>query len=206
MSTGDVRAKTSTWIVRDFWFHGFTYNATPGSRTQITGTIYNGSVFCLDPEAADDNAAVNPYPTGMVLQGQHGVGTLGENGDTRYVYNVTQPATGILDMFAGILVGAPPEGLASADYATGRWVSLATRADMIPVRMNGTTANVYTGATASLLIPTDGSWGASIVAMNAPPSIVQVAQGFGRCLRSLTPAAGDRTLCTVGGRPWSFLN
>lgn len=204
MSQGDVRAKTFTYIERQFWFHGFTFNATPGSRTALSGTVYNGSLFCLDPEAADDNAAVSPFPTGMSLAGQHGAGTLGENGDTRYVYNVTQPATGILDLFAGILVSAPPEGLTATQYGTGMWVTLAVRADMIPVRMNGTTALVYTGATASLLIPTDASWGASVVAMNAA-TVTQTHQAFGRPLRSLTPAAGDRVLATVSGRPASWL-
>jgi len=88
---------------RKVWFHGFTYNVTPGSRTQLsnpaTDTLRNGMPLWYDPEAYTDRDSL---PSGMQIRGA-GTGGL--------TFNVTKAATGILGLFAGIVTGLPPEGL-----------------------------------------------------------------------------------------------
>lgn len=144
--------RPADFVKRPFWFHGFTYNATPGSRTAITGTIYNGYVFCLDPEAFADSgwSSSSPMsfpnlPSGMILKG---------TGDGFYCANVTKPTTGILPLVAGFATGLPPEGITAADYAAGMWIDLVVQAEAAQVY---THANMTYGST--LLVAANGDWG-----------------------------------------------
>jgi hypothetical protein len=149
-------ARPADFVKRPFWFHGFDYNATAASRVAITGTIYNGYVFCLDPEAFADSGWVSNAPTlfpslpsGMVLKGV---------GDGYYCANVTKPKTGILPLVAGFATGLPPEGITANDYASGIWIDLVVQAEAAQVY---THANMTYGTT--LLGAATAEW--SLVAL-----------------------------------------
>lgn len=144
-------SETISRKTRHRWFHGFTYNATPGSRTQITDTIKNGYVFCHDAEAGFDSASL---PTGMVIQGG--------SGDARLVKNVTKPATGVLTQFAGVVVGLPPEGLPASAYANGCWLELCYDAEAVKTYMLG---DMSSAGVETLLGPVDAQWYMGIVAL-----------------------------------------
>ena len=149
-------ARPADFVKRPFWFHGFTYNATAASRTAVTGTILNGYVFCLDPEAFADSGWVATAPTsfpslpsGMVLKGV---------GDSFYCTNVCKPTTGVLPLVAGFATGLPPEGITAADYASGIWIDLVVQAEAAQIY---THANMSYGTTK--LAAANGEW--SLVAL-----------------------------------------
>lgn len=126
---------TPATVVRTFWFPGWTYNTTPGSRTRLTQTFVNGSVFCIDPEAAVDFATL---PAGMTIQPEGDATAIG-----RRITNVTRPATGILSLVAGVLVNAPSDGLrgdrSSIDggYLGGCWIDLVVDAEAVEALVQG---------------------------------------------------------------------
>ncbi|MDX2147579.1 MAG: hypothetical protein SFZ23_08665 [Planctomycetota bacterium] len=151
-----------SWHVRPFWYTGFTYNATPGSRAAITTTITNGMALCLDPEAFDDRASL---PSGMTLRGLGltSTGALGSSQNARSV-NVTRPATAILGLFAGIVVGQPPGGRAGPQT-----LQLATAGENIEALVQGNVA-----AYASTLVPVDGQFYLAPLTVSAGADILNV--------------------------------
>lgn len=155
---------------RPFWFHGFTYNATPGSRTQITDTIKNGYVFCLDPEAsADAGTSDANLPSGMALRPPYA-----QVSNARYARNVTKPATGILPLVAGIVTNLPPEGLAAADYAGGGvWIDLIVESEAV---LAYTHANMTYGVT--LLGAANGDWGLVALAVGTNGANIPLVCGI----------------------------
>jgi hypothetical protein len=122
-------------VVRKFWFPGWTYNTTPGSRARLTQTFVNGSVFCIDPEAAVDFATL---PSGMVIQPEGDSAAIG-----RRITNVTRPQTGILSLIAGVLVNAPGDGLRGdrseieGGYLGGCWIDLVVDAEAVEALVQG---------------------------------------------------------------------
>lgn len=135
--------------IRKFWYHRYTYNATPGSRTYVSDTIKNGYAFCLDPEAYTDEAslpAASGTTPGMVIQGQ---------GNARYVRNVVKPTTGVLGLFAGVVVDAPAEGFTSTDTTGGFWVTLCYSAEVVKAWVLG---NMSTDGYETPLSPVNGQW------------------------------------------------
>jgi len=146
-------------LTRRVWFPGYSYNATLGSRTQLTDTIKNGYPVCVDLEAtADgfaaptDNANAGSYsgtPTGTYpTDATYGRQMKMEGyGDDRFVINVCKPHTSNLHMFAGCIVGLPPAGLLgtagpeAGGYVGGVWLDVQvigiarayTKADMDPL-------------------------------------------------------------------------
>jgi len=185
---GSANAGNRTWVLKDFWFTGFTYNATASSRAAITGSIVNGSVFCIDPLATADLASL---PTGMTLKG---------SGDARYALNVTKPSTDILSLVAGVLVNAPYGGYnAGSDPATsyvgGRWVTLAVAGDSVPVLF---TSGVTLAYGTSFLGATDAQWYASLLALGTNGA--NIPSMFARPLISINPTAATTYPCSVATR------
>lgn len=124
------------------WFHGYTYNATLGSRTQLTDTIKNGYLLAIDPEAFADGFAAptsnadypvrgtptNTYPTDATYKAQM---ILAGYGNDRPYIQVTKPTSGMSGrMLAGWITNLPPEGLVgtkmpgSGGYIGGIWIDL----------------------------------------------------------------------------------
>lgn len=187
---GSANAGNRTWVLKDFWFHGYNYNATPGSRTAVTGSIVNGSVFCLDPEAYTDEASL---PSGMSIKG---------NGDAKYTLNVCKPTTGVLSLVAGVLVNAPYGGYnAGSDPATsyvgGRWVTLAVAGDAVPVLFTSGVALDYNDG-GSYLGATDGQWYASVLAVGTNGA--NLPYMFGRPLLDVASTAAQTYACSIGTR------
>lgn len=146
----------------EFWYHGFDYNATPGSRAQITTVILPGMVMCCDPEAyADDQtyqdagSGSTNLPTGtdfglMRLYPAKGGGT----NEVRRMRNVTRPATATLACFAGIVtdvLNARKWGIQSVG-AGPHWLKLAKTGEMVMARINGTVTY------GQRLMPSNGSF------------------------------------------------
>lgn len=173
-----VTYKTLKLVERDFWFPGWTYNATPGSRAAITGTVLAGSVFCLDPEAFDDRATL---PAGMNLFPDK----TGTNQIAR-VLNVTRPATGILGMIAG--VSTTPFTVSSA----GQWVTLITAAEACNVLCLGNFSAYATGWGAA-----DGVWTAAPLAVGTNGANIPLFGG--KSLFTENVASAALRFCTVGG-------
>lgn len=148
-----VNARNATVRTKMFWYHGYTFNATPGSRTAIGEAIQNGYVFCLDPESYVDRASA---PSGMVIE---------QTNDTGYCLNVTKPTTGILDLMAGVVVNAPSGGFSATYFNSGGWIELAVAADLVQVLTTASEALVYGGSSATILAPANGSWAAAITAL-----------------------------------------
>jgi hypothetical protein len=184
---GSANAGNRTWVLKDFWFHGYDYNATPGSRTAVTGNILNGSIFCLDPEAYTDESSL---PSGMTIKG---------NGSAKYALNVCKPTTGVLSLVAGVLVNAPHGGLTSAQYTGGCWVQLAVAGDSVPVLFTNSVSLTY-GDGGSYLGATNGQWYASVLALGTNGA--NLPYMFGRPLLTTTTAAsGNPTAdCSIDTR------
>lgn len=134
-----IRQPKKIWA----WFHGYTYNATLGSRTQNTDTIKNGYSLIIDPEAVADGFAAptsnadfpsqaatptNTYPTDSTYKAQMQIQGYG---DDRHYIQVCKPTSGTAGrLFAGILCDLPPAGLlgtlqtGNGGYVGGCWVRL----------------------------------------------------------------------------------
>ncbi len=148
--------------VRPYWYPRFTYNTTPGSRTFVTDTIKNGYVFCVDPEAYTDEASL---PTATGLTGADAVynGTqmiLRGEGAYKYCRNVVKPTTGVLGLFAGVVVNAPPEGFTVANTPNGVQLELAYSAEYIRAWCLG---DMSTSGYETMLGPVDGQWYLGII-------------------------------------------
>lgn len=141
--------------VRRFRYHRFTYNTTPGSRTYVTDTIKNGYAFCVDPEAYTDEASL-PAASGTTP-----AMTIGGEGVYKYCRNVVKPTTGVLGLFAGVVVNAPPEGFTVADTPNGIDLDLAFSAEYIRAWCLG---DMSTNGYDTMLGPVDGQWYLGIVA------------------------------------------
>lgn len=182
---GSANAGNRTWVLKDFWFHGHNYNATPGSRQAVTGNILNGSIFCIDPEAYTDEATL---PAGMSIKG---------NGDAKYAINVCKPTTGVLSLVAGVLVNAPYGGIPSSTYTGGCWVQLAVAGDSVPVLFTSGVALDYNDG-GSYLGATDGQWYASVLALGTNGANLPYV--FGRPLLDVASTAAQTYACSIGTR------
>lgn len=182
---GSANAGNRTWVLKDFWFHGYNYNATPGSRTAVTGNILNGSLFCVDPEAYTDESTL---PAGMSLKG---------NGDAKYAINVCKPTTGVLSLVAGVLVNAPYGGIPSSTYTGGCWVTLAVAGDSVPVLFTSGVSIAY-GDGGSYLGATDGQWYASVLAVGTNGA--NLPYMFGRPLVTNGSTSATTYPCSVATR------
>lgn len=141
MSNVQAQGKRNPRTIRA-WFHGYTYNATLGSRAQLTDTIKNGYMLAIDPEAFEDGFAAatanadypergtptNTYPTDATYRAQ--MQLQGYGNDRAYI-QVTKPTSGMSGrLIAGFLTNLPPEGLVgtkmagSGGYIGGIWVDL----------------------------------------------------------------------------------
>lgn len=179
---GSANAGNRNWVLKDFWFHGYNYNATPVSRTAVTGSILNGSLFCIDPEAYTDESSL---PAGMSIKG---------NGDAKYVQNVCKPTTGVLSLVAGVLVSAPYGGLTATQYTGGCWVTLAVKADSVPVLFTSGVALDYNDG-GSYLGATDGQWYASVLAVGTNGA--NIPYMFGRPLLDVASTSAQTYACSV---------
>lgn len=167
----------------EVWFHGYNYNVTPASRTAISDTISNGHAFCFDPEAWTDGSFVTsppgdgtvPHPASFAKYRQ---ATFGASSDTvrlqggsgnksGYLSNVTKPATGILGLFAGVVVGLDANGITRTTggmnnngYQEGAWLTLACNAEVVDALVLG---NMSTNGYETLLGPVNNQWYLGIV-------------------------------------------
>lgn len=104
---------TVSQCVKTFRYHGFNYNATLASRTQITTVITQGMFFCLDIEAHEDiNVSGGTPPTGtdyglMSIATEPNAGSVTGNANAARMLGrvVTKPYTNSLSAFAGVVVG-----------------------------------------------------------------------------------------------------
>lgn len=129
-------------ITRRVFFHGYTYNATLGSRVQLTETLKNGYVVCYDPESVSDGFAAatanansgsyagdptNTYPTDSTYKAKM---KLEGYADDRFSTMVCKPYTAGLALVAGIVTGLPSAGLlgttnkANGGYVGGVWIDV----------------------------------------------------------------------------------
>lgn len=129
------RASGAVRMTRRFFFPGYTYNATAGSRTAITSTLTNGMVLCLDPLAWDHRGTVI---SGRAVPQVEAIldGILNQR-----TINVTQPATAILNLVAGIVVGLPTSGVPSSEYQAGVNLQLATAGEVMALVQGNVTAH-----------------------------------------------------------------
>jgi hypothetical protein len=182
------------------WFHGFTFNATPGSRTAFssaaTDTIKNGHVFCFDPEAYEDRASL---PTGMLLGKRLSSNSLASPEDVP----VTKPATGILGLFAGVVVDLPPEGLrpdkeyGNGGYKGGVRLKLRCSGPAIANMVGDCTSTGYE----TLLAPTNGSWALGILAVGTNGANLPFICARPRHQDNVAAAATKRVFLGAMGRP-----
>jgi hypothetical protein len=128
------RASGATRITRRFFFPGYTFNATAGSRTAISTTLTNGMVLCVDPLAWDHR--------GTVISGRAVPQVETElNGIlNQRTINATVPATAILNLVAGVVVGLPNSGLASSEYTGGANLQVATAGEVMALVQGNVTA------------------------------------------------------------------
>lgn len=192
IQVSDIRQRT-----HQFWYHGFTYNATPGSRAQITTPITPGMVMCHDPEAYTDDyvyqnsgSGTSNLPTGadygpMLLQPPAGpVGAASGVNVARTIRNITRPATGLLNLVAGVVKNPHPDKVAYGAQAAGagpQWVELITASEAAWVLC---TWSSITPAHGDVLIAADGTFAANIVSQ-ASATAVQLAASIGRVVSVL---------------------
>lgn len=123
------------------WFHGYTYNATLGSRTQLTDTIKNGYLMAIDPEAFEDGFAAatanadypsrgtptNTYPTDATYKAQM---ILNGYGNDRPYIQITKPTSGMSGrLLAGVITGLTTDLVGTklagnGGYIGGVWLTL----------------------------------------------------------------------------------
>lgn len=143
--------------VKTFWYHGFTYNATFGSRTQIPTVITEGMFFCLDIEAhVDLNVGAAAQPTGsnivdygpVNLKPNPTAASLTDAGYAAWALSriVTKPYTNSLPAFAGVVVGRKnAKKWGAQSYGAGpQYLDLATGGEVVMCRLNGTFMGNYT--------------------------------------------------------------
>ena len=142
---------------RNFWYTGFDYNATYGSRAAVNEDIVTGSVFCLDPELTTDHfaTAAASRTSGLSISGSRGTASSdGTELAPRHRHmNVTKPASGITSLFAGVYVGPT---IPAADTAKGIMLPLVV-AGFVNVKLDANSDNVTFGDT---LLPQAASWDA----------------------------------------------
>lgn len=173
-------------LIRECWFHGYTYNATPGSRTALSSvandTIRNGHVFCFDPEAYIDRASL---PTGMVIKG---------DGENARMMNVCKPTTGVLRMFAGVVLdnSIGPDGLrpdrtpSQGGYKGGRYIKLAYFGCDISTLVLGDFSST---AFDTDLAPQNGQWYLGITAVGTNGANIPSFVGFPGVKENVAAAA-----------------
>lgn len=135
----------------DAWYHGFDYNATPGSRVQITDVLKPGFFLCLDPEAYADDATYQASGSGSSLLkvgADYGLMSLnpepyaagqGDNKDRKLARAVTQPKTGLLNLPFGVIVDViNPRVWGSQSLGAGpHMVRCAVAGESVQARLNG---------------------------------------------------------------------
>ncbi len=161
MSSSTVRYGGGSATVVQYWFTGWTYNATAGSRVRLTSDLVNGSIVCFDPLAYANRATL---PAGMRINPNRDT-----NPFVQYAGNVTQCATAIIGLFAGVVVNLPGGkrvGSKLADfggYKDGCWIDVAVGpANQIDALVLGDCSSTLYD---SLLSPVNGQWYASPVAV-----------------------------------------
>lgn len=187
-----IQANTVAQTSHQFWYHGFTFNATPGSRAQITTVILPGMIMAIDPEAYTDDYTYQNAGTGstnlpsgtdygqMVLNPPAGGGV----NQARLVRNVTRPETALLYLSAGVVKNPHPDrrvfGAQSA-AAGPQWLELYTGAEVVPVLC---TWSGITPAVGDIIIPTAASFAGNIIAQGSATA-AQFAQSIGRVVSTL---------------------
>ncbi len=197
-----VQAFELLTMERYAWFHGFTYNTTPGSRAAFSSvandTIKNGHVFCFDPEAFEDKASL---PSGMYLDDN----TRDASKAIAQNVPVTKPTTGILGLFAGVAVELPPEGLrpdkevGAGGYKGGVRIKLRFSGPALANMVGDCSSTGYE----TMLAPTDGSWALSIVAVGTNGANIPYVIGRPRHRDNVAAAAVKRVFLGAMGRPVS---
>ena len=178
-----------------YWYHGFTYNATPGSRAQITTVILPGMVVAHDPEAYTDDYTFQNAGTGstnlpsgtdygqMVLNPPAGGGV----NQTRLIRNVTRPETALLYLPAGVVKTVHPDRRVWGAQSAGagpQWLELFTNAEVAPVLCTWTG---LTPAVGDFVVPTAGSFAANIIAQGTAIDIATTS-AIGRVVSTFTTA------------------
>jgi len=135
----------------DAWYHGFDYNATPGSRAQITTVLKPGFFLCTDPEAYADDATYQAsgsgssvLPTGadygpMTLHPEPLTVGTGDCKDRKLARAVTRPATAVLNLCFGVIVDIEnPRAWGSQSLGAGpHRVRCAVSGETVLARLNG---------------------------------------------------------------------
>lgn len=178
-----------------YWYHGFDFNATPGSRAQITTVILPGMVMAHDPEAYTDDYTYQNAGTGtsnlpsgtdygqMTLQPPAGNGV----NQARLIRNVTRPETAILYLTAGVVKNIGPDRRVWGSQSVGagpQWVELYQLGEVAPVYC---TWSGITPAVGDLVIPTAASFAANIVAQ-ASGTALEYSRAIGRVVSTFTTA------------------
>lgn len=190
-----INSSDAAQTTHQYWYHGFDYNATPGSRAQITTVIIPGMVMAHDPEAYTDDYAVQNAGTGtsnlpsgtdygqMVLNPPAGGGV----NQTRLVRNVTRPETALLYLTAGVVktVGQDRRAWGTQSAGAGpQWVELFQLGEVAPVLC---TWSGITPAVGDLVIATAASFAANIVAQ-ASGTALEYSRAIGRVVSTFTTA------------------
>lgn len=180
--------------IQSYWYHGFDYNATPGSRAQITTVLTPGMVLAHDPEAYTDDftfqnsgSGSSNLPSGtdygqMVLNPPAGT-----TNNARLIRNVTRPETAILYLIAGVVKSIGPDRRVWGSQSAGagpQWVELFQLGEVAPVLC---TWSGITPAIGDLVIPTAGSFAANIVAQGSGTAL-EYSRAIGRVVSTLTTA------------------
>lgn len=175
-----------------YWYHGFTYNATPGSRAQITTVLAPGMILAHDPEAYTDDYTYQNAGTGstvlpsgtdygqMVLQPPAGGGV----NPARLIRNVTRPETELLYVPAGVIKTIGPDRRVWGSQSAGagpQWVELFQAGEVVDVLC---TWSSITPAVGDWVVPTAGSFYGNIIAQ-ATAIAIGVTCAIGRVISTL---------------------
>lgn len=174
-----------TPLTRKVWFPGWTYNATPGSRAAITDAIQNGYVVCYDPEIVDDFASL---PANMVVKPPTTSQQTTLTDDARLAC-VTKPATALLSLGAGVVIGQPAGGKAGA-----QWLTIVTNG---PV--SAYTNTNMSGSYGVLLGPVNDSWALGTIALGTNGANLHQVMGKNLKLVDTSSSAAANAPVILGG-------
>lgn len=152
--------------IKRFYYTGFSFNTTPGSRANLGAAIEVGDCVCLDPLIPEDVAngdVATGTPTGLKLPP-------GMDADNAYEYLgafVTRPATGIRRWFAGPIVGMQDgKSIWTAadldDQSEAIWVDVAVRGPCRLYTNANFTPEIDDDESCNIYVAQNGSFDAAI--------------------------------------------
>lgn len=177
--------------IQSYWYHGFDYNATPGSRAQITTVLAPGMILAHDPEAyTDDYTYQNSGSGSSNLPSGTDYGQMvlyppaGTTNNARLIRNVTRPATALLYVPAGVIksIGQDRRAWGSQSAGAGpQWVELYQSGEVVDVLC---TWSGITPAVGDWVVPTAGSFYGNFVAQ-ADAVAIGITCAIGRVISTL---------------------